>query len=438
MDEQLDDLFAEHLDAIARRTTSALEASGFDGVLLLAGHPPLQFADDQPYPFKPSAQFRLWVPDAQPGCVVRFRPGDRPLLVFLQPADFWHQPPAVPKCAWAAHFEVVVVRDDAEARNAAATKGRWALLGAPDAAWDGRGNWNPPDLVARLDYDRATKTPYEVECIARASRLGARAHRAAERAFCGGGSEYDVHLAYCAAAALREEELPYNSIVAFNEHAAILHYQHLDRVRPARVRSLLIDAGAPFRGYGSDITRTHAGEAGAFADLVAALDGLQQRIVASVRPGRDYRDIHLDAHLGLGELLAAAGLVRASAEESVARGLTGVFFPHGIGHLLGLQVHDVGGLMAGPDGGERSRPPGHPWLRLTRELPPGCVVTIEPGLYFIASLLAGPAGDERRGLIDWGEVERLRGCGGIRIEDNVVALSEGPRNLTREAFADTA
>ena len=116
-------------------------------------------------------------------------------------------------------------------------------------------------------------------------------------------------------------------------------------------------------------------------------------------------------------------------------GVTGVFFPHGIGHLLGLQVHDVGGRMADPSGAERPRPTGHPYLRMTRDLEPGCVVTIEPGLYFIEMLLAEAHRDERRKLIDWNRVDALRGCGGVRVEDNVVAMPDGPRNLTREAFA---
>lgn len=431
----LEPLFEQHLDEIKRRVTAALEASGFDGVLVLAGLPPAQPADDQHYPYKPNPQFKLWIPDPQPGCVVSFRAGSRPRLIFHRPVDFWYQPPGIPADGWCRSFDIEVVEDTSAARRAATATGRWALLGERDAAWDALGTWNPPALLARLDYARAAKTPYEVECIAQASRLGARAHRAAERAFREGASEYEVHLAYCGAVAVREEELPYNSIVAFNEHAAVLHYQRLDRSRPATRRSFLIDAGAPFRGYASDITRTYAGGPGAFADLVSALDGLQQRVAAGVRPGRDFRDVHLDAHLELGALLADAGLVRSTADQAVARGLTRVFFPHGIGHLLGLQVHDVGGLMAGPGAGERPRPAGHPWLRLTRDLPPGCVVTIEPGLYFIESLLAEAAGDGRRRLIDWDAVEQLRGCGGIRIEDDVVALPEGPRNLTREAFA---
>jgi Xaa-Pro dipeptidase len=119
----------------------------------------------------------------------------------------------------------------------------------------------------------------------------------------------------------------------------------------------------------------------------------------------------------------------------VELGLTGVFFPHGIGHLLGLQVHDVGGVLGDAEGHERRRPEGHPYLRLTRMLEPGVVVTIEPGIYFIDSLLSAAHADARRPYIDWALVEKLRPYGGIRIEDDVVATSGRPENLTREAFA---
>jgi Xaa-Pro dipeptidase len=431
-------LFADHLATIAGRTTRALEAAGFDGILIPSGEPPLQFADDQPYPFKANPAFRLWVPEASAGCLLVFEPGQRPVLYFRQERDYWHLPPAVPDGPWTSGFDLRVVRDVAEACAALPTGRRWALLGEPSPGLGGLGDCNPPRLTRALDFQRAVKTPYEIECLARASALGAKAHRAAERAWREGASEFEIHLQYCRAAGSREEELPYNSIVACNDHGAVLHYQRLDRHPPARRLSFLLDAGAPFAGYGSDITRTHAAAPGPFADLVAGLDAAEQRLAAGVVPGRDYRDIHLEAHRRVGEVLADCGLIRVRGAAAVETGLTRVFFPHGVGHLLGLQVHDVGGLMADASGSERPRPDGHPFLRLTRDLEPGFAVTIEPGIYFIDQLLAEARADRRRSLIDWDCVDSLRGHGGVRIEDNVVARPEGPRNLTREAFAQAA
>jgi Xaa-Pro dipeptidase len=271
-----------------------------------------------------------------------------------------------------------------------------------------------------------------------ASRLGAQGHRAALAAFREGASEYLAHMRYLEACAQREEEMPYNNIVAYNEHAAILHYQHLQRETPRPLRSFLIDAGAQFRGYAADITRTHAAASGAFADLISATEEAQLRLCAEILPGVDYRSIHLRAHRLLGDVLHRAGIIKVDGEAAVELGLTQTFFPHGIGHLLGLQVHDVGGVLGDAGGQERKRPEGHPYLRLTRLLEPGVVVTVEPGLYFIDSLLAAAHADSRRSQIDWTLVEHLRPFGGIRIEDNVVTTHTVPENMTRNAFAALA
>ncbi len=117
-----------------------------------------------------------------------------------------------------------------------------------------------------------------------------------------------------------------------------------------------------------------------------------------------------------------------------------MFFPHGIGHLLGLQVHDVAGLAADDSGRtEIARPTGHPYLRLTRRLEPGMVVTIEPGLYFIDLLLDEAQKNGLGRYIAWDVVRRLQPYGGIRIEDDVACTASGtPENLTRDAFAKVA
>jgi Xaa-Pro dipeptidase len=257
-------------------------------------------------------------------------------------------------------------------------------------------------------------------------------------AFRRGASEYAAHMEYLEACVQREEEMPYNNIVAYNEHAAVLHYQHLDRQAPQVLRSFLLDAGAQFRGYASDITRTYAASAGVFADLIHAVNSAQQALCREIVVGRDYREVHLSAHRRLGDALHEIGLTKLPGEAALEQRITGVFFPHGIGHLLGLQVHDVGGVMGDVQGGERKRPEGHPYLRLTRMLEPGVVVTVEPGIYFIDSLLAQAHADERRAQIDWTLVEELKPFGGVRIEDNVAATDSGPENLTRAAFAKLA
>jgi Xaa-Pro dipeptidase len=269
--------------------------------------------------------------------------------------------------------------------------------------------------------------------MAAATQLAARAHVAAERAFRDGASEYAIHLRYLEACAHNDAELPYNSIVALNEHGAVLHYQARDRAAPEETRSFLIDAGATVNAYAADITRTYAREDGPFADLIMAMDRLQQDLCSEVRAGLDFRELHLRTHLGVAALLEEAGVIRVAAEDAVASGLSAVFYPHGLGHFIGLQTHDVAGLIDN-DGHSRPRPEGHPSLRLTRVLESGNVLTIEPGLYFIDLLLQRWRDNGDAAMLDWERVEALRPLGGIRIEDNIVVTDSGCDNLTRRAF----
>ena len=434
----LGDLYGDHLREVMGRADRALAAFGYDGLIVGSGSQRYFYLDDNTYPFRPNPRYRAWLPDASPDCFVVYRPGARPKLVFHQPDDYWYLPPALPQGYWVGSFDLVVVRSPSELRQQVGAGGRWAVLGEPGPATEGLGDYDPVTLVGMLDYTRAIKTPYELECMALATTDGIRAHRAAEAGFRAGASEYEIHLAYCRAAGAREEELPYNNIIAFDTHAAVLHYQVLDRQRPAGVRSFLIDAGAQYAGYACDITRTYAATPGTFQDLITALDAAQKVLADRVRPGVDYREIQLEAHRAIAGILVAHGLVSGTAEAAVETGLSSVFFPHGIGHLLGLMVHDAAGFMASPTGGVLPKPEGHPYLRLTRTLEPGFVVTIEPGIYFIDSLLAQAKNDARGRAINWQRVEELKPWGGIRIEDNVVAQPGTPRNLTREGFAAAA
>jgi Xaa-Pro dipeptidase len=433
----LDDLYIGHLRTLVERTDKSLAAIGFDALVIQAGSPPTQFLDDQDYPFKVNPHFKAWVPVIDnPRSFLVYAPGRRPKLLFNQPNDYWHKPASLPGEAWTRAIDLIPIRDPSEARPHWAGLGRIAFIGPGEDADAQADGLNDEDLLARLHYDRAVKTPYEVECLRRASALAARGHRAALAAFSSGASEYEAHMRYLMACAQREEEMPYNNIVAYNEHAAVLHYQHLERRPPPQLRSFLIDAGAQVRGYAADITRTYAATPGRFAELVESTARAQLRLCSEILPGQDFRAVHLSAHRVLGEVMHEIGLTKVPGSEALESGLTSVFFPHGIGHLLGLQVHDVGGVMGDEKGGERSRPPGHPYLRLTRTLEPGVVVTVEPGIYFIDSLLAAARADDKRSsLIDWDVVDELRPFGGVRIEDNVHTTASQPENLTRDAVA---
>ncbi len=430
-------LYPAHLDTVRARFDDALAATGYDAVIIGAGAQRHYFLDDQAAPFRTNPHLLQWLPLQQHAeSALVYRPGETPRLLIFRPDDVWTAPPELPGEPWGEHFAIETLPTlEAVARELAPLAAGAAYLGDP-TQWrhdPPAADRNPAALLAFLHYWRPLRTPYEIECIRIATQRAVPAHRAAAQAFHAGSSEYEIWLAFLAACRHTENELPYPAIIAQNEHAAVLHYQHLDREPGAR-RSLLIDAGCNGNGYASDISRTHSAGDPDFTALIDAMDDLQQRLAARVAPGIPFGDLHAAAHAEIGKLLQTAGIVDAAVADPVADGITAAFFPHGLGHFLGLQVHEVGGDLADTAGNALARADGFPNLRLVRTLEPGQVLTIEPGLYFIDALLndlrTGPAG----GAIDWQRVAHLQPFGGIRIEDNVLVTATGHENLTRRAF----
>ena len=431
-------LYPQHVQTTCERTSEALARGGYDHLVVPSGTLHYQVFDDRDYPFATNPQFKAWVPlTRNPGSWIVATPGQKPKLVYLQPADYWHVVPEAPSGWWVDQFDIVVIRTPEEALQHLPTNpARCAILGEPQSALGGFIPNNPPAVVNHLEFHRAFKTPYEIALMREATRIGVRAHRAAERNFRAGSSEFGIHLAYCQAAGQDANDLPYGNIIALNEHGAVLHYTDRDRLPPREPRSFLIDAGASFHGYACDITRTYAADTGSeFQSLIDAMDAAQLRMCDEVRAGFDYKQLHLNAHLAVAGILRDFGISRLSAEAAVETGVSSVFFPHGIGHGIGLQVHDVAGFAESDRGGTIPKPTGHPYLRLTRVLQPGMVVTIEPGLYFIDLLLGELRQGPHANAVDWARIEAFKPYGGIRIEDDVVCTEAAPINLTREGFA---
>jgi len=437
-------LYLDHLATLQRQAEAALERCGFDALLIASGAEKYAFLDDRPYLFQANPHFKHWLPLTEhPHSWLAVRPGRKPRVVYYQPDDYWHVPPSAPSGEWVDAVELVVIREPQDAAGALADLAgpRTAILGEADAALPGLTPNNPEALLNLLHWARGVKTPYELAQMRAAQRRAVPGHVAARAAFLRGESEAAIHRAYLVATGHTDRDLPYTNIVGLNEHAAVLHYQYQDEAPPAESRSFLIDAGAQVNGYASDITRTWVAPGhDEFEALVGAMEREQLALVDEVREGVDYRDIHLSTHRRIARVLREAGLVKMGEEAMVAEGVTRPFFPHGIGHLLGLQVHDVGGFMAGETGGVADKPEGHRYLRLTRPLQAGMVVTIEPGLYFIPTLLRQLHASPQAAQVDWTAVERLSRYGGIRIEDDVAcrAAGEAPENLTRDAFGATA
>lgn len=431
--------YPAHIETVRQRFDDALADSGYDRVIIYSGGVREHFLDDSEARFKVNPHFNTWLPvNDNPYCFIIYEPAKTPVLLFHRPEDFWHKPPEAPDSYWADHFDVRFIASADDAReHVDSTSLRTAFLGE----WEGRfadwgfGTPNPGYLLHYLHYERACKTDYELASLRAASRYGARGHVAAVAAFRDGASEFEILLAFLRATHHTQEELPYGAIIALNEHGSALHYQLFDIDPPAARHSFLIDAGATANGYASDITRTYSAADDEFSELIAALDKAQQSLVDAVRPGTAYPDLHLEAHRRIAKLLADFDFVRLEPDAMVEAGITSTFLPHGLGHFLGLQVHDVGGFQSDRRGETIPRPEGHPFLRLTRTLEPRQVLTIEPGLYFIAPLLEKLERGEHGKHVNWTKVNEFRRYGGIRIEDDVVVTEDAPENLTRDAFA---
>jgi Xaa-Pro dipeptidase len=433
----LSKLYSTHVELLQSTTAQALEATGFDELVIGSGAERYQFLDDRPYVFAPNPHFKHWAPLVEhPQSWIHFKPGNKPKLIYFQPADYWHKIPAAPSGYWAGQFDVHVIQDGQEAKGLLPKPGpRVAIIAENNCGLDGYEPNNPEGILNFLHFHRAYKTDYELALMRFAQTRAVRGHRAAENSFLEGKSEYEIHLDYLHACQHTERQLPYGNIIALNEHAAVLHYQHQRHDKPLQHLSFLIDAGASHLGYAADITRTYATHDGVFADMIAAMDKAQLRLCDLVRGGNTNSQIHIQAHLEVGKILQDFQLVNMSPEAMLEAGVTHTFFPHGIGHFLGLQVHDVGGYLKDARGTTEPKPVGHKYLRLTRELLGNEVITIEPGLYFIDMLLAELQASEHAGLVAWTEIDALKHYGGIRIEDNVrVVKGAAPENLTRDAF----
>jgi Xaa-Pro aminopeptidase len=310
-----------------------------------------------------------------------------------------------------------------------ARKGRSTLtLGAGVAA--------PQDdlgqrIQAELLNARRPKDASEIEILRRAVTATAAAHEAARATIAPGNSERDVQAALEFAARMAGADgMGYDTIVGAGPNAAIFHATPSDRPIQAN-EMVLIDAGAEVDGYTADVTRTYPATGAFTADQQWIYDTVLNALrhaTAACRIGAEWFDVHRTAALCIAEGLRDAAVLRCSAEEAVESEAIALFFPHGIGHLVGLGVRDASGVAWGRETGRRI---AGVTLRMDLPLGEGYLVTVEPGLYFIPALLRN---EERRARfaaqVNWNAVEPLLGLGGVRIEDNVVVTAGDPLNLT--------
>jgi len=221
----------------------------------------------------------------------------------------------------------------------------------------------------------------------------------------------------------------FDTIVAGGPNAAVLHFPPSHRKLQAG-ELVLVDAGAEVRGYASDITRTYPVSGELTAEQRAVYDVVARAGDESIKrclPGTEFREIHRGAQLVLAEGLTDLGVLRGPPEDLVASEAVSVFFPHGIGHLVGLGIRDAGEVLPGRDRAE------FPPLRVDLPLLPGYVTTIEPGIYFVPALVQDrELRAKHRGQVNWEKAEAMIGFGGVRIENNVLVTDDGFEVLTRD------
>jgi len=434
---KLSTLYPAHIAELQVRTRNVLKRENLQGVVIHSGQEMRIFLDDMSYPFKVNPHFKHWLPlvDVANSWLI-LNGTDKPTLVYYQPVDFWHKViELTDDNYWSDHFNVEILRKASDVDKLLPyDKKDFAYIGAHTEVATALGfdNINPESLLNYLHFHRGYKTDYEQECIRLSNRIAVAGHKMAKEAFYQGASEYDIQQTYLKATQHTETETPYGNIVALNKNTSILHYTALERGVPQAHRSFLIDAGANYHGYASDITRTYSFKRDKFSELISRMDQLMLNAVDGLKPGISYVDLHIKTYRDIGNVLQEFDFINVDADVAAESGIISTFFPHGLGHHLGLQTHDVGGFMADERGTHIDSPQQHPFLRTSRIVESNQVFTIEPGLYFIDSLLADLKNSKHSEMINWDKVDNMRPFGGIRIEDNIIVHQSHNENMTRE------
>lgn len=430
-----------------RRLREAMAQVGVERAVIASGLPqPRNFAHNL-YPFRASSHFLYLVGLPLEAAVLDIGPEHEAL--YRDPPDpeasLWTGPePALDELADRLKLDVFPLDDlqpgaDAACAPPADALTTWWLSdlldralepahGAPQSEPDAR--FAAALIEVRLRHDAAA-----IEQMRQAAAVTRRAHEAAMRALPRCATEYEV-LAVMESEIRRAGMLSaYQPIVTCR--GEVLHNEsYANTLVPGDL--LLADVGAETReGWAADVTRTSP-VSGRFSptqrDVYEVVLEAQQAAVDRVRPGVRYRDVHLSALSVVTRGLCDLGILRGSAEQLLHTGAASVFFPHGVGHLLGLDVHDMedlGDAAGYQPGRQRDDAPATRYLRLDRDLSPGMVVTIEPGFYQVTGLLASARADaELCASIDFDRLAEFRDVRGIRIEDDVLVTDDGCEVLT--------
>ncbi len=416
--------------ALTRRRAAVADAWQLNDEVVLIGAGELIYRpgrDDTSYPFYAHSEYYYLTDRNQPGGVLAFDPKEG-WVDFVTPIT-------VSDRLWSGAPE-----EDPEGPTTDALEGWLASCRGRPLAWLGMPPTNArqdPGLTDELRFGlssvRRPKDSVELERMRAAEQASRAGFAAAVPRLREGGSEREAQIEL-EVEAFRHgaEAMAYDTIVGSGPNSAVLHVAPSARVMRAG-DLVLIDAGAQYLGYASDVTRTYpVGERldSLQQELHTLVHAAEQAAIERCLAGVEWRDIHLTAGLTIAEGLVGCGILRGDPESLVESEAAWLFFPHGIGHLVGLGVRDAGGT---PLRERRDDPKPYPNLRINLPLERGMVVTVEPGIYFVPAILGDPENRRRhRDQVDWDRVDTLLGFGGIRIEDNVLITEDGPEVITAD------
>jgi len=291
------------------------------------------------------------------------------------------------------------------------------------------------ELIKEVVAQRSVKIDEEIDEMEKAHSISYEMHTTAMRMAKAGVYEREIVGKIEGIAFSHGCQLSFPTILTIDGQILHNHY-HGNVLKEGRL--LVNDSGAESEmHYASDITRT-VPVGGKFAErqkeIYEIVLNSQETAIQSIKPGIKYREIHLKISKIIASGLKDLGLLKGDIEDAVREGVHAMFFPHGLGHLIGLDVHDMEDLgedyVGYDDRTKRSDQFGFAYLRFAKELQPGHVLTVEPGIYFIPALIDKWKGEKKlTQFIDYERVDKYRDFGGIRIEDNVLVTEDGRRVL---------
>jgi Xaa-Pro dipeptidase len=429
--------------AHAKKVADEIVRQGGDktGTVYLEGQKSRYWEDnDEHAPFRQRRNFFYLSGCNVPDCYLAYHIESEKLTLFIPPIEpddvIWSGLPLLPEEAMEKYdIDAVLTTDKVNSHLTSSDTAHTTLYAISNQVSDhitflSYSSTNFDLLKPILETARVTKSPYEIALIHRANAISTEAHVAVMKAVSKAKNETELEALFLKSCIERgAKEQAYHGIVAAGENAATLHYVKNDASIPGKL-NVLLDAGCQVSCYASDITRTFP-VSGTFSKESSAIYSIvlemQKRSIGMLRAGVRWEDVHTLAHKIAISGLLELGILRGGTADELFEARTSVaFFPHGLGHYLGMDTHDTGG---NPDYADKD--PMFRYLRVRGTLPADSVVTVEPGIYFCRFIIEKWLEDpKQKQYVDEQVLERYWSVGGVRIEDNILITENGCENLT--------